>query len=224
MRLVPVKGAHIVQVGLRNFRFVFPTVAGLHHALYAGAVSAVHAAEHPEGGDFSCLLWTQPLTDQYPFCLHNPRRHLVGKGVVTGCGCHLHGAVDEEKARCGDVTQLPAGLHHHIDARTAQLTRRDQPKIRHPPESVTKRLHAQHVKHLRDGCPFGLDELPAPERVAHLARQAVVMPLPVKSDSVLRKHLPLLPRSLRRCILRIDAVQVASGRQRIGIDNGVTAG
>ena len=163
------------------------------------------------------------LVDERLFGIDHTPGHEVLIAVIFRRGGHLDGPRDKEQPRSRQVAQLPAGLHDDVDARTPQFPGGDEPQVAHPSEDIADGLHAQHVEHLREGCPFGLDELTAPERVAHLAGQRIVVTFAVHADRLVSQLLAALPSLRARRGLGVHGVEVAARGQRIGVGNGVAA-
>ena len=99
----------------------------------------------------------------------------------------------------------------------------DEPQVVHAAEHVAHGLDAQHVEHLREGRPFGLHELPAPKRIAHLAGQRVVVAFAVEADRLVGQLLAALPGLRARRGFGVDGVEVAARRQGVGVGYGVAA-
>ena len=114
-----VESAHVVQINISNFRFVFPAVATLHHALNTCSVVPIYTAEHSVGGDFTCFLWRKSSFYQAAFHFHHTGIYLVFVHIIGSCGRHFHRPTDKEQPRSCNVAELSAGLNHYVDTRTA---------------------------------------------------------------------------------------------------------
>ena len=102
----------------------------------AGAIAAIHSSEDPEGRNLTGIFRRKTLLDQRALGFYHAGSHLILELLVLGCRRHFYGAVDQEKTRSGEVSQLTARLHHHVDTRPSQFFRRDELQVRHPSESV----------------------------------------------------------------------------------------
>ena len=221
--LAAIVSPHIVQIGIGYFLLALPAVTTHHHPLDAGSIATVGTAEDTESGNLTGIFRSEPFLYQYPFGFHHPGCHLILETVIFGIGGHLYGTVDEEQAGGGNVAQLSAGLHHHIDTRTSQLLGRDEFQVGDTPEGIPHRLYSQHIKHLCYRGTFRFDKLAAPEGVAHLAGDAVIVTVLIHLNRIVGKPDTFVPSGFARSSLGVDAIEIASRGQGIGVHNRVTA-
>ena len=222
--LVAVVGTHVVHIHFGYLALLVPAVAGGYHFLDARAVVAVHASEDAVHAHFASLLRRHSLLHEQFFRLGHACLHEVVKLVVLGTCRHLYRLVDEEETGSGEVAELTRGLHHYVDARTAQLLGRDESEVSNPSEGIPHGFHAEHIEYLCDGGTLGFDKFTAPERVAHLAGIFAVVTLTIHSDGIVAEFLRFLPGILGGRVLHVDGEEVAARRQRVGVHDEVATG
>ena len=184
--LVAIKRPHIVEISLSNLFAVCPFVGSHRHLLDASAVVAVHTTKDAASSPCAGFLGRDTFLDEQAFAFHNTRCHLVFKLVVFGSSSHFHGFLQEEKTRSSQITQLSAGLHHHINARSSQFFGRDEADVVDASEGITERFYTEHIEGLRQSGTFCFDELRTPEGIAHFAWDAVVMATTIFLNCVAR--------------------------------------
>ena len=208
---------HIIQIGICYFFLAFPTVTAHHHTLDTGSITAVSSSEHAKCRNLPGIFRSQAFFYQHPFCFDHSGSNLIFVLVVFCMGSHFNRSVNKEQAGSCDVPQLPARLYYHIDTRASQFFRGDEFQIRNTAESIPQRFHTQHIEYLGDSGSFRLDELAAPQRIAYFTGNAIIVPAFIHLDCIICQLYAFLPCRLAWGSLCIDSVEVASGRQGIGI-------
>ena len=121
----------------------------------------------------------------------------------------------------GNVAQLSAYLHHHVDAWTSQFPNRYQMQAADTSLTITFGLYAEHPKRLGNGSTTRSNELTSPEGIAHLAGIVAIMSGTILGDGLLCQTFAIFPGQRVRGVVGIDAEHVSSSRQHIVIKDGV---
>ena len=116
---VTVSGTHIIQVLVGQLVGRLPLLTALYEVHHARGIAVVDGTEYAERSQFASLLGTDAALYQLPLLCQRALAHEVG--IALSGRRHLNGLSDELQARVGNIAQLSADLHHHIDTRTAQL-------------------------------------------------------------------------------------------------------
>ena len=219
--LTGVGSTHVIQIDISDLLLLLPLVASGDHLLDAGTIHTVDPTEDADVRQLTGFLRRKALLDELLLCGDGACSDVVLLIFLAERSDQLDGLRDQRQARCCEVTELSRGLDDHVDTWATQLGGGDQANILDRAKLRAHGLDAEHIQHLGDSHPFGLDEFTAPEGIADL-RGILAVLLLVGLQRSLSELYALTPRTLRRCALSTDRIEVATRRHSLWVGDGIT--
>ena len=200
---------------------MLPLVSRGDHLLDAGTIHTIDTTEDADVRQLTGFLRRKALLDELLLCGDGACSDVVLLIFLAERSDQLDGLRDQRQARCCEVTELSRGLDDHVDTWATQLGGGDQANILDRAKLRAHGLDPEHIQHLSDSHPFGLDEFTTPEGIADL-RGILAVLLLVGLQCSLSELYALTPRTLRRCALSTDRIEVATRRHSLWVGDGIT--
>ena len=200
---------------------MLPLVSRGDHLLDAGTIHTIDTTEDADIRQLTGFLRRKALLDELLLCGDGACSDVVLLVFLAERSDQLDGLRDQRQARCCEVTELSRGLDDHVDTGATQLGGGDQAHILDRAKLRAHGLDPEHIQHLSDSHPFGLDEFTTPEGIADL-RGILAVLLLVGLQCSLSELYALTPRTLRRRALSTDRIEVATRRHSLRVGDGIT--
>ena len=200
---------------------MLPLVSRGDHLLDAGTIHTIDTTEDADVRQLTGFLRRKALLDELLLRGDGACSDVVLLIFLAERSDQLDGLRDQRQARCCEVTELSRGLDDHVDTWATQLGGGDQANILDRAKLRAHGLYPEHIQHLGDSHPFSLDEFTAPEGIADL-RGILAVLLLVGLQCSLSELYALTPRTLRRCALSTDRIEVATRRHSLWVGDGIT--
>ena len=219
--LTGVCSTHIIQIDISDLLLLLPLVSRGDHLLDAGTIHTIDTTEDADVRQLTGFLRRKALLDELLLRGDRASSDIVFLIFLTKRSDQLDGLRDQRQARSCEVTELSRGLDDDVDTWATQLGGGDQANILDRAKLRAHGLDPEHIQHLGDSHPFGLDEFTAPEGIADL-RGILAVLLLVGLQCSLSELYALTPRTLRRCALSTDRIEVATRRHSLWVGDGIT--
>ncbi|MNX56114.1 hypothetical protein D3C86_868990 [compost metagenome] len=223
----PVGVAHAVHVEPGHLRvaaaalLALPELGREHRFFEPGTVAALLVREHARGRPAPRL-----GRRRAPGAQRARHRLAVLRDGVAGLverGHLLHGLV-EPAHHVRELVAVRAGdADQHVHARPLQHRGRHDLDADHAPGLVPARLHAQRVEGLALGHALVARGLAGPEREGDLLRRTAAVGAGMRGDPVVHRGDAGVPGGARGHAAGVEAVEVAAGRQAVGVAHRVAA-
>ena len=200
---------------------MLPLVSSGDHLLDAGTIHTIDATEDADVRQLTGFLRREALLDELLLRGDGACCDVVLLIFLAERSDQLDGLRDQRQTRSCEVAELSRGLDDHVDTWTTQLGGGDQAHILDRAELRAYGLYPEHIQHLGDSHPFGLDEFATPEGIADLRRILAVLLL-VGLQRSLSELYALTPSTLRRCALSTNRIEVATRRNSLWVGDGIT--
>ena len=154
---------------------MLPLVASGDHLLDAGTIHTIDTTEDADVRQLTGFLRREALLDELLLRGDGACCDVVLLIFLAKRSDQLDGLRDQRQTRSCEVAELSRGLDDHVDTWATQLGGGDQAHILDRAKLRAHGFYPEHIQHLGDSHPFGLDEFTTPEGIADLRRILAVL-------------------------------------------------
>ena len=182
--------------------------AGPDQLVHVGAVGTVGIAEHPQRRLFHRAAIGRDEGERV-------LADVVLAGGLVGLGRQQRRFGQQLGLQRQQIAKDAGEGDHHVDPRPTELDQRQQLGAAEPPVTVEPRRRAHQPQRLGDRTALGLEVVGAPQHHRHRLRQPVAL-FHVLGEQAVGLTRPVSDGELAGDAERVEAVQIAPGRQHLG--------